>query len=75
MSLSQSRSRSARAHARQAIREIPQSKSLIESQKTLKTHEKHIRNTTENNIKGEWTESENSKKDSEDNFKYEKLKR
>ncbi len=32
-------------------------------------------NTTESDIERKWTESENSKKDSEDNFKYEKLKR
>ena len=34
-----------------------------------------MRNTTKSNIKKEQTELENSKKDSEDNFKYEELKR
>ncbi len=32
-------------------------------------------NTTESDIEEEWTELENFKKDSEDDFKYEKLKR
>ncbi len=34
-----------------------------------------MRNTTESDIKGEQIELENSEKDSENNFKYEKLKR
>jgi len=34
-----------------------------------------MRNITESDIEEEWTESENSKKNSEDNFKYEKLKK
>ncbi len=34
-----------------------------------------MRNTTENDIKGEQTGSENSKKDSEDDFEYEELKK
>ena len=34
-----------------------------------------MRNTTKSDIEGEQTELENSKKDSEDDFKYEKLKR
>jgi len=32
-------------------------------------------NTTESDIEGEWTELENSEKDSEDDFEYEELKR
>jgi len=32
-------------------------------------------NTTKNNTEKEWTELKNSKKNSEDNFKYEELKR
>ncbi len=34
-----------------------------------------MKNTTENNVEGEWIRSENSKKDSENDFKYEKLKK
>jgi len=34
-----------------------------------------MRNTTESDIKGEWIELENSEKNSEDDFKYEELKR
>ena len=34
-----------------------------------------MRNTTKSDTKKEWTGSENSKKDSEDDFKYEELKR
>ena len=34
-----------------------------------------MRNTTENDIEGEWTELENSKEDFEDDFEYEELKR
>ncbi len=34
-----------------------------------------MRNTTENNIEGEWTGSKNSEEDSEDDFEYEELKR
>ena len=34
-----------------------------------------MRNTTENNVEGKWTGLENFEKDSEDNFKYEELKR
>ncbi len=41
----------------------------------MKTHEKRMRNTTESNIEGEQTGLKNSKEDSEDNFKYEELKR
>jgi len=48
---------------------------LIESQETLETHEERIRNTTESDVEGEWTELENSKEDSEDDFEYEKLKK
>ena len=32
-------------------------------------------NTTKNNIEGEWIELENSEEDSENDFKYEELKR
>ncbi len=38
-------------------------------------YEKRIRNITESNIEEEQIKSENSKEDSEDNFKYEELKR
>ena len=34
-----------------------------------------MRNTTESDAEGEWTKLENFEEDSEDNFKYEKLKR
>jgi len=57
------------------IRETPQSILLIESEETLKTHKKLIGSITENNTEKEWIKSENSEKDSEDNFKYEELKR
>jgi len=32
-------------------------------------------NTTESDVEGEWIELENSKEDSEDDFKYKELKR
>ncbi len=34
-----------------------------------------MRNTTENDVEGEWIELENFKEDSEDDFEYEELKR
>ena len=34
-----------------------------------------MKNTTENNVEGEWIGLENSEKDSEDDFEYEELKR
>ena len=34
-----------------------------------------MRNTTESDVEGEWIGLENSKKNSEDDFEYEKLKR
>ena len=48
---------------------------MIESQEILETYEERIRNITESDAEREWIELENSKKDSEDNFKYEELKR
>ncbi len=34
-----------------------------------------MRNTTESDVEGEWTELKNSEEDSEDDFEYEELKR